>query len=288
MVKSAQTMKHPTKTIVKKIGVLHHPKLEASQKLAEEIKTILANNGVEVHCGSAWNEGEIRDCAKDAELLITLGGDGTIVRAARIAAPLGVPILSVNMGRLGFLAELQPWEVHDKLPTVLDGDYWLEARLMLHAELRRAKKTIGSFEALNDVVVSRAAVARVIRVATTVNREYLTTYVADGVIVATPTGSTAYALAAGGPILDPSLRCLLMKPIAAHLTVAQALVLPSTCEVTLDVSTEYGALFTVDGQKDAPLESGDLVIVRASEHTCHLIRLRPPNYFYATLLDRLR
>lgn len=288
MAKGARTMKHPTKTVVKKVGILHHPKLEASQKLAEEIRASLADNGIDVHCGSAWNEGEIHRCAEDAELLITLGGDGTIVRAARIAAPLGVPILSVNLGRLGFLAELQPWEVHDKLPSVLDGHYWLEERLMLRAELRRGKRFMGSYEALNDIVVSRAAVARVIRVSTMVNREYLTTYVADGVIVATPTGSTAYALAAGGPILDPSLRCLLVKPIAAHLTVAQALVLPSTCEVALDVSTEYGALFTVDGQKDAPLENGDIVMVRASEHSCQLVRLRPPNYFYATLLDRLR
>jgi NAD+ kinase len=223
-----------------------------------------------------------------SDLLITFGGDGTLVRTARITAGHALPILGVNLGRLGFLAELQPWEVDGRLQLLLDGQYWLEERMMLHAELKREEQSVGAFEALNDVVVSRGCMARVIRVNTYIDGQYLTTYTADGTIVATPTGSTAYTLAAGGPIVDPRLSNILLTPIAPHLTVARALVLPRETHVQLEVKAEYEAVLTIDGQVDVTLRDGDVVTVGASRHTCRFVRMSDRGYFYRTLLGRLK
>ncbi|MGC8786984.1 MAG: NAD(+)/NADH kinase [Anaerolineae bacterium] len=273
---------------MKRFGLLHHPKIDASQTLAQEVETLLRAHGVSAWQASAWDEAEVMRQAPGTDLLITFGGDGTIVRTARIVAAYHLPILGVNLGRLGFLAELQPAQIRDKLEALVDGRYWLEERMMLHAEVERAQRIVHSCEALNDVVVSRGRIARVVRIETYVDGQYLTTYVADGVIVATPTGSTAYSLAAGGPILEPSLFNLLLTPIAPHLTVATALVLPATAHVHLGLSTEYEASLTIDGQVDLPLEDGDIVVVAASHNVCRFVRMGERNYFYKTLLERLR
>jgi NAD+ kinase len=221
-----------------------------------------------------------------------------------------VLLLGVNLGQLGFLAELTPAEVVSALPGILEGHYWVEERLMLRGRVRRTKdeelalsmvkgrKTKDEFQALhlgpaeyfdalNDIVVGRGSLSRTVRVEARIDGDYLTTYVADGVIVATPTGSTAYSLAAGGPILEPELQNLLLTPIAPHLTVVHSLVLPATAEVTLRVSTDHPASVTIDGQIDLPLEDGDTVIVTASPHVSRFVRLQPKAYFYRTLLERL-
>jgi len=273
---------------MKRFGLLHHPKIAESQRLAQEIEASLQDLGASVWHASAWDEAEVLQRTHESDLLITFGGDGTIVRTARITAGHDLPILGVNLGRLGFLAELQPWEVPGRLEALLNGQYWLEERMMLHADLERGERTVRSFEALNDVVVSRGRIARVVRLETYIDNQYLTTYVADGVIVATPTGSTAYSLAAGGPILDPQLFNMLLTPIAPHLTVATAVVLPATVRVHLEVSTEYEATLTVDGQVDVPLDNGDTVVVAASRNICRFVRMGERNYFYKTLLERLK
>jgi NAD+ kinase len=221
-------------------------------------------------------------------MVITLGGDGTIVRTARTTAGCALPILGVNLGRLGFLAEVQPADLSAKLVSLMDGQYWLEQRMMLHAELEREERVIHSFDAVNDVVVSRGCMARVVRVDTYVDGQHLTQYVADGVIVATPTGSTAYSLAAGGPILDPRLCDLLLVPIAPHVTLATAVVLPAAASVRLELSAEYEASCTVDGQVDVSLQDGDAVTVSASRHVCQFVRLSKRDEFYRTLLEKLR
>ncbi|MBC7233405.1 MAG: NAD(+)/NADH kinase [Chloroflexi bacterium] len=273
---------------MKRFGLLHHPKISASQTLAQEVEASLRSYGVVAWQASAWDEAEVLRQAPGTDLLITFGGDGTIVRTARIVAAHHLPILGVNLGRLGFLAELQPAQVQDKIEALVDGQYWLEERMMLYAEVKRERRIVHSYEALNDVVVSRGRIARVVRVETYVDGQYLTTYVADGVIVASPTGSTAYSLAAGGPILEPTLFNLLLTPVAPHLTVATALVLPSTAHVHLGLSTEYEASLTIDGQVDLPLVDGDVVTVAASSNVCRFVRMGERNYFYKTLLERLR
>lgn len=273
---------------MKRFGLLHHPRIAESQRLAQETEAGLQALGATVWRAAAGDEAEVLRQAPESDVLITFGGDGTIVRAARITARHDLPILGVNLGRLGFLAELQPGEVSDSLGALLSGQYRLEERMMLQADLRRGQRVARSFEALNDVVVSRGSIARVIRVDTHIDSQFLTTYVADGVIVATPTGSTAYSLAAGGPIVDPRLVNMLLTPIVPHLTVATSLVLPATARVRLEVSAEYEATLTIDGQVGLPLTEGDAVTVTASGNVCRFVRMGEPGYVYRTLLQRLK
>jgi NAD+ kinase len=287
---------------IRRVGISHHPRLPDSQPLARAIGESAERLGLTAWLGSARDEEGLRRQVADLDLLIILGGDGTLLRAARLGSPHGVLLLGVNLGQLGFLAELTPAEVASALPKILEGHYWVEERLMLRGRVRRTKdegrKTkdevqtshLGPaeyFDALNDIVVGRGSLSRTVRVEARIDGDYLTTYVADGVIVATPTGSTAYSLAAGGPILEPELKNLLLTPIAPHLTVVHSLVLPSTAEVALRVATDHPASVTIDGQIDLPLQDGDTVIVTASPHVSRFVRLQPKAYFYRTLLERL-
>lgn len=296
---------------MKRIGLVCHPKIADAQRLAQEATTRLAELGIDAWTGSAWEEKDLLKRVKDSDLLISLGGDGTLVRLARLTARAAIPILGVNLGRVGFLAELQPDQVIAQLPALAEGKFWLEERMMLRASLDHGERVAGqnsgaasserggtapstrggsahSFEAINEVVVSRGRLARIVRIAAHVDGQYLTTYAADGLIVATPTGSTAYALAAGGPILNPELANLVVVPIAPHLTVDTALVLPAKAQIRLVLSCEEEGTLTVDGQVDHPLRNGDVVAVTASEHLCRFVRLGEHNYFYKTLMQKLK
>jgi len=276
--------------IISRVGILHHPRLPESRRLAADLADRARELGAATWLASIRDEQAIEDALARSDLLVTMGGDGTILRAARMAAPLDVPILGVNMGQLGFLAEVSPEEVINKLPVVLDGRFWLEKRLMLQVTSIRNGDTCrleAPLLALNDAVVGRGLLSRTVRVETRIDGDHVTTYVADGVIVATPTGSTAYALAAGGPILQPELRNLLLAPVAPHLTVVHSLVLLPTAVVELRLEADHPASLTIDGQKDIPLEDGDVVTITASPHTSQFMRLQPKAYFYRTLLERL-
>ena len=271
-----------------KAGLLHHPKLPESLALAQEMAHYLEERGVSLWLCSAWEEDEIACHVSDFDLIITLGGDGTILRAGRIAAEHSVPVLGLNLGRVGFLTEMQVSDWREKLQHVLAGEYWVEEREMLHVELWRDGNALKSFEALNDAVIGRASVARVVRLATYVDESYLTTYVADGLIVATATGSTAYALAVGGPILPPELKGILLIPIAPHLCLDRAVVLSQGARVAVQVSTDHHAILTIDGQVHVELEDADRVAVGTSSHTCRFVRTQDKDYFYRTLVARLR
>jgi NAD+ kinase len=273
---------------MQKIGLLYHPKIAESRQLAGDLDDMLTARGLFTWVGSAWEDQQAKEHVSDLDLIVTFGGDGTILRAARMAALHGTPILSVNMGRFGFLAEAQPSEVPKVMNRVLSGDYWLEERSMLHAELNRRGRLVGAFEALNDVVVGHGTISRVVRLGAFVDGEHLANYVADGLIVATPTGSTAYSLAAGGPILHPALRDILITPIAPHRAVERSLVLPAESTVEIRLSTEYPAVLTIDGQIDTELVDEDRVSISVSRHCCRLARIQPRNYFGRNLLDRLK
>jgi NAD+ kinase len=270
------------------IGLLYHPKIGESLRLAEELESRLRSKGLSTWLGSAWEDEEAREHVPDLDLIVTFGGDGTILRAARMAAVHGTPILSVNMGRFGFLAEAQPREVADVMETVLSADFWLEERIMLHAELHRHGRKEGSYEALNDVVVGHGTISRVVRLAAYLDGEHVADYVADGLIVATATGSTAYSLAAGGPILHPRLKDVLLTPIAPHRALERSLVVPAESVIEIRLSTEYAAILTIDGQIDTQLEDGDKILVSVSPHVCRLVRTQPRNYFGRNLLERLK
>ncbi len=271
---------------MKRFLLLYHPKLPRSLALAEQWAERLRQHNASATIVSAWADTEIVQHVPQSELAVTLGGDGTILRAARICAPAHVPILGVKMGRVGFLSEIEP-EQFDAAALVQDK-FWLEERTMLRSEYTRAGKTTAAGEALNDVVVGRGALARVIRLATFIDGDFLTTFVADGAIVATATGSTAYVFAAGGPILAPEVKTLVLVPVAPYLSQVKSLVLPEGSHVTFRLETDHDAILTIDGQMDVPLANGDTITVQASPNMARFARLRPRTYFYRTLAQRLR
>jgi NAD+ kinase len=271
---------------MKKVGILYHPMIDTARTLAEELKAFISARGVSVWLCSAW-EGEAAKSELDGtELVITVGGDGTILRAAQVVVPAPIPITGVNMGRLGFMTELSAKEVKAKLPALLEGKGWLDERSMLEAELTTAKGP-RTFYALNDVVVARGEVARVIFVEVHIDSELLATYKADGVILATATGSTGYSLAAGGPILHPQSTDSLLVPISPHLSPAYPLVLPAASVVRLSVSTHHQAGLSIDGHINLPLASGDVITVRHSAKCGQFLRIHSGD-FYRSLEQKLK
>jgi NAD+ kinase len=276
---------HPN---IARIGILHHPKIPPTQRVAHEIADFVGGQGVTAWLASTWDEPRVRDQVAYLDLALVLGGDGSTLRTARLVAPHAVPIVGLNMGRLGFLSELTPEDWRAKLPRILAGNFWIEERMMLRAEAQRHGTTFGDYEALNDVVISRGSLARMIRVRTHIDGGHLATYAADGVIVATPTGSTAYALAVGGPIMPPELHNILLIPIAPHLSLERAIVLSEGAMVDLRISTDHEAILTVDGQFAFALADGDRIVVRASPYQARFARVQERTYFYKTLMTRLR
>jgi NAD+ kinase len=274
---------------MKKVGILYHPMIGTARTLAEELKAFISARGVSVWLGSAWEGEEAKSKLDGTELIITVGGDGTILRAAQVIVPAPTPITGVNLGRLGFMTELSAKEAKSKLPALLDGQGWLDERAMLEAELSAAGgEPSRAFSALNDVVVARGEVARVIFVEARIDGEIVATYKADGIIVATATGSTGYSLAAGGPILHPQSADFLLVPISPHLSPAYPLVLPAASVVRLKVSTHHQAGLSVDGHINLPLASGDVITIRHSANSGRFLRIHPGAAFYGSLEQKLK
>lgn len=278
-----------------RIGILHHPRKPESLDLAGQMEQFLRRAGVdETWRHSAWDADVIKARLPDVDLLITLGGDGTMLRAARLGAAFNVPMLGVKMGRLGFLAEIFPQDWRTPIEQMLQSNYWIEERLMLRALVERATSNGGerlvrcSYDALNDVVVSRGSLARIVRVSANLDGGYLTTFTCDGLIVSTATGSTAYALAAGGPILPPDLRNILVIPVAPHMSMDRAVVLSEGAEVRLRVYSDHSAMLTVDGQFEVEVDDTDEIVVASSPFQARFVRIRPRSYFYQTLMDKLK
>ena len=272
---------------MKKVGILYNPMIDTARTLAEELKAFIGARGVSAWLCSAWDGEEAKSKIDGTDLIITVGGDGTILRAAQVIVPAPIPITGVNLGRLGFMTELSAREARDKLPALLDGGGWLDERAMLEAELITGNEAPRSFYALNDVVVARGEVARVIFVEAQVDGEPVTTYKADGVIVATATGSTGYSLAAGGPILHPQSDDFLLVPISPHLSPAYPLVLPAASVVRLRVSTHHQAALSVDGHINLPLASGDVITIRHSQSSGRFLRIHSGD-FYGSLEQKLK
>jgi NAD+ kinase len=228
-----------------------------------------------------------RVLAGEFDLLIALGGDGTMLRAGHLCGPSNVPILGINLGRFGFLMEIRQNQWRDIMPRLLTGDYWLERRMMLRAEQVREGISLGSWEVLNEVAVSRGRIVRPVHLVAELDGRFLTTYVADALIASTPTGSTAYALAAGGPILPPEMRTILLVPVAPHLSIDRAIVLAEGSSVSITVNTDHEAVVCIDGQSPVEMVTGDRVDVRASSHTVQFVRFQDPGYFYRNLTPHM-
>ncbi|MBA7469640.1 NAD kinase [subsurface metagenome] len=276
---------------VKKVGILYHPMVEAAYTLAKELENFLDSSGVSVWLCSAWEGEKARAQVGNTDLILSIGGDGTILRAAQAVVPGLTPITGINLGKLGFMTELSADEAVDRLPALLAGDGWIDERAMLEVELPPADQeheSARTFYALNDVVLARGAIARTVYVEASIDGEPLTTYKADGVIVATATGSTGYSLAAGGPILHPQAKEFLLLPILPHLSSAYTVVLPSTAVVKLRISTSHQATLSIDGHVNLPLSSGAVVTIKHSSNRARFLRIHPEASFYSSLEERLK
>lgn len=271
--------------IPKRIAIAVYQTIPNGMTLAAEIADFLKENGVETVAWGPFHEDalENRIEAGEFDLLIALGGDGTMLRAGNLSASLGLPILGINIGRFGFLTEIQRGEWRKQLPKLLQGRYRLEERMLLRAEHFRGGKIMGSWHVINEVVVCRGQFVRPIQIQAEVDDSLLTTYVADGLIASTPTGSTAYALAASGPILPPELRNILIIPVAPHLSMDRAIILSEGSGVKMTVHTRHEAVMSIDGHPPIPMLDGDSVLVRANHLTVNFVRFQDPGYFYRNI-----
>ncbi len=265
-----------------RIGLLVHPRWAVAAQLADQLEAELRGAVAEVWRASAWDDDGVHARIPGTDLIVCLGGDGTVLRAARTVVPHPVPILGVNLGRLGFLTEVAPEQLMGRLPDVLAARYRIEERTMLEVGMAGA-----TYQALNDVVVGRAAVGRPLYVDVAVDGARLALYRCDAVIVASATGSTAYSLSAGGPILHPESSDIVLTPVAPHLATARPLVLQPQAVVDLRVKADKEAIVSVDGQVDRPLASGDTVTVSRSRHVARFVRFSGSQSYYAMLAERL-
>lgn len=268
----------------------------ASQQMAETLAALVLELGAEPWVRSAWAREEIVAQADTCSLLITLGGDGTILRVARASLKqLGEgqratpPLFTVDYGTLGFLAEVAPDEAATALRRVLTEEtWWLEERRLLHALLVREGEVIERRDALNDVVLARGDGPHAIRLTLTIDGAIVANYTADAMIIASPTGSTAYAQGAGGPIMGPNVDGMLAIPVAPHLAVARGFVVSSTSKIMLEASARKTTVVTIDGQVNLPYQAGDQLHITRSDAVARFVRLGPANYFYANFRRKLR
>jgi NAD+ kinase len=270
------------------VGILYHPRIADAKQVAAESAAWLQARGIRTWVGAGWDEDMLLDGhVAEMDMLIVLGGDGTTLRAARLLATYDVPIFGINMGRVGFLSEAQLDDWPEKLTQVLEGNYWIERRLRMQADLMRDEQLVQRFTALNDIVIGRGSQARVIRLHLRVDGDLVTTYVADALIIATPTGSTAYAMAAGGPLLPPQLQNFVVVPVAAHLSLNRAIVLHEDAVIAVRVEQDHEANLTADGQLGAPVLNDDKIIVTKHHQPCLFVRVDSSGYFYRRLMQRL-
>ncbi|MDW7673056.1 MAG: NAD(+)/NADH kinase [Bacillota bacterium] len=214
------------------------------------------------------------------EIVIVLGGDGTLLSVARSIATTGIPILGVNMGHVGFLTEVEIDDLPEYLPKLFNGQYNLEKRMMLEAKVWRDGKERAFFYGLNDIVVTKGAFSRMIKLETFVNDQYIDTYPADGIIIASPTGSTAYSLSAGGPVVSPQVPVMVITPICPHSFFARPIVIDANHQVKTVVHSQYGeVMLTIDGQHGFKLEQNDCIVVKKAQVETKLIKLKHKTFF---------
>ena len=229
-----------------------------------------------------------KEIPSHAEMIIVLGGDGTLLSVARLVGDHEVPILGVNLGGLGFLTEITLEELYRVLERVIQGDFVTDERVVLNAAVIRRGERMAEFVVLNDAVINKGALARIIDLETTINGEYLTTFKSDGLIISTPTGSTAYNLSAGGPIVYPSLHCMIITPICPHTLTNRPIVIPDDVEIRAYLKTkQQEVILTLDGQQGFSLEYEDVVEIRKAEGRILLIK-SPYRHYFELLREKLK
>ncbi len=255
---------------MKRVLLLPNPVKPEALELGEKIKPLLSEMGFEVLSEeTVFKQRENQILSEQFDLALILGGDGSMLNAARKIYPAQIPLLGINLGQLGFLTKVESNRVAEAFELYLQGKYHLETRTMLMAEVIRDGATLSQQVALNDFVVAKNASARLIRFEIWIDDEYFTTSPADGLIIATATGSTAYSLSAGGPILDPRLEALLLTPICAHSLYSRPVVLRPESQVKIVVNASHGdVMLSADGQESIALQSQDWIkVTRAPYHT---------------------
>ena len=281
---------------VKRIGIVSKPRKAEVREVVQPLLEWLRAHSIEAYIdketGSILEDHNRcltrNEMPSQVDLIIVLGGDGTLLAAARALNRKPVPILALNLGGLGFLTTITREELFPTLESVLAGNYRSEKRVQLEGELIRADEVISSFLALNDVVVNKGAIARILDFEVKVNDQFVSTYKSDGLIIATPTGSTAYSLAAGGPIVAPTVGAIVITPICAHTLTNRPVVLPDTARVEITFKAQREAAYlTVDGQMGITAHSEDIVRIRKADSTVEIIQPQVRDYF-AILREKLK
>jgi len=281
------------KITVRRVGILVKPQQPDAFKTVCRLVEWCAARQIAVSCGPKAECSRIESetgCAVrvlehpelvcEADVVVVLGGDGTMISAARTIGDHGTPVLGINYGRLGYLAEFTVEEMVPALESVISGSYQLDHRLMLSAQVYRGGEKKLHERVLNDVVISKSALARIIEIEALVDGRFVNRFRADGLIISTPTGSTAYNLSAGGPVIYPSMEAVVITPICPHTLSNRPLVVPSDAEFELTLKTpDEEVALTLDGQVGMPLQAGDRVVVRKSAMTFNLIQAHTRNYF---------
>jgi NAD+ kinase len=286
---------------IKRIGIVLKPHQPEALKTICELVVWLADRDIKLIGGPEIERKQIEHetgcpvkqvaserLAADVDLMLVLGGDGTMIATARTIGDHEVPVLGVNYGGLGYLAEFRIEELYSALESILAGNYRLDRRVMLEVELRRAGEAAKTSRVLNDVVINKSALARIIEIEANFNSQYVNSFRADGLIVSTPTGSTAYNLSAGGPVIFPSMNAVVITPICPFTLSNRPIVVPDDAEIELLLKTDQEEVaLTLDGQVGFPLKVADRVVIRKSRTTFNLIQPTNRNYF-DVLRDKLR
>ena len=275
---------------IKTVGIISKPGVSAAAALVPKLVEWLEARGISLRYDPATagyaglEDGIAREgVPAGCDLVIVLGGDGTLLSAARAIGGAEIPLFAVNLGGLGFLTAISIDEIYPELERAFRGEHRVGRRRLLHVEVIRGTSTVVCHEALNDAVLTKAALARMIDLETYVDDQFLCAYKADGLIVATPTGSTAYSLSAGGPIIYPSVPTICVTPICPHMLTNRPVLVPETSVIRVVSRAEHDSVFlTIDGQIGTPLQSGDVVICRSSDFALQLIR--PPRMLFFDVL----
>ena len=256
-----------------RFGFAYNPTSEAAVELRERAAGWCSMHGVSHWAAQSGDADALRAELPTTDVLVVLGGDGTFLRAARAVTEVDVPILGINLGKIGFLSKAEAHELEAVLVKILAGDYRLEPRMALEGRILPSGRETSADRliALNDIVVARGSLARVCRLDVTIGESHLATFIADGLVVASPTGSTGYSFSAGGPIVEPESRNLIVTPIAGYLSAIRSVVAGPDQTVRCRVLDAHEALVSVDGREDLPLSVGDVVEVRAVERPIRFV-----------------
>jgi NAD+ kinase len=274
---------------IRTVGIISKPNIDHAREIVRGLLDWLEKHHIEYRCDeqTAFYAGlknfySREDLPEGAQLIVVLGGDGTLLAAARVVAGREIPLLAVNLGGLGFLTAITLDQLYPELEQALRGEHRIGKRRMLDCELVRESQIIASYSALNDVVITKSMLARMIDLDAHVDNHFVAAYKADGLIISTPTGSTAYSLSAGGPIIFPSVAALCLTPICPHTLTNRPVIVPDTSVVQIMCRGEEGSYLTIDGQVGEPISKGDRIVCRSSPNSISLVR--PPKMLYFDVL----